>query len=476
MNLKQITCRFAQGFCVERLILMDLILTTSQKLALSQKMMLSAEILQMSSQELIEYIKELSIENPVIELDFNEHDENNDKFQMMKRKLDWLESSDEQNKTYYSQDKEDENENDDWKFKKTAEESLEEYLLFQANVLSLPKHQLSIIRYLIEFINENGYLDDTLDNIAKHLEVDQDKVEEMLCVIQCFEPAGVGARNLQECLLLQLNRKYNIPNYVREIVSNHLEALGKNQVPAIAKKLKITIDDVLNAKEIIKTLNPKPGNSFFTDKTLEYISPDVFVVKNESEYKVILDDRFFPKIHIGNYYKNLYTQVDTSDTKNYIMKKVNQAQWAIKCIEKRNDTLLRTVECIVKNQTDFFDYGHGNLKPLKLIDVSESLELHESTISRAIKDKYLQCSWGIFPLSYFFSTAISTNNNEASVTADNIKEKIKAIISNENTTSPLSDREITEMLVSGGVNISRRTVAKYRESLGIPGTSGRKTF
>ena len=239
MNLKQITCRFAQGFCVERLILMDLILTTSQKLALSQKMMLSAEILQMSSQELIEYIKELSIENPVIELDFNEHDENNDKFQMMKRKLGLaLSISDEQNKTYYSQDKEDENENDDWKFKKTAEESLEEYLLFQANVLSLPKHQLSIIRYLIEFINENGYLDDTLDNIAKHLEVDQDKVEEMLCVIQCFEPAGVGGKKSSGMLLLQLNRKYNIPNYVREIVSNHLEALGKNQVQLLQKNLK----------------------------------------------------------------------------------------------------------------------------------------------------------------------------------------------------------------------------------------------
>lgn len=452
---------------------MDLVLNTSQKLALSQRMLQSAEILQMSSQELVEYVKELSVENPVVEYEEKAPEEN--KFDVLKRKLDWLDSADEQNKTYYREDKEDELDNDNWNFKENIGENLEEYLFSQVNVLPLERRNLAVAHYIIESIDGNGYVDDSTEGMASRLNVDVEIVNDMLMLIQSLEPAGVGARSLKECLLIQL-KKMEVKNMLAEkIIDKELETLGKNQLHIIAKKLKASMEDVVDACDLIKTLNPKPGNSFTSDKNLEYVTPDVVIVKEKGEYQIVLNDYFFPKIRINSYYKTIINNDNTDNAKEYVYDKIKQAEWAMKCISKRNSTLVKTLEVILELQRDFFDNGPGNLRPMKLMDVAERIEMHESTVSRAVRDKYLQCSWGVFGLNCFFSTGVSMDNS-CKVTPDSIKADIKLIIDEENKQSPLSDREITEELNNRGVNISRRTVAKYREAIGILGTTGRKSY
>lgn len=456
---------------------MDLVLTTSQKLALSQRMLQSAEILQMSSQELVEYIKELSIENPVVE--YEEAHQEQDKFDMMKKKLEWLDAADEQNKVYYREDKEDESNNDMWNFKENAGENLEDYLLFQLNILPLKKRKLKIGHYLIECIDQNGYLSESIEEIAKCLIVTQQEVFEVLQLIQGFDPIGVGARNLKECLMIQMRKKEMQCPLVESIIEKELETLGKNQLHIIAKHLKAPIHEVIKACEIIRSLNPKPGNSFTSKKNLEYITPDVLVVKEKGDYQIVLNDYFYPKISINTYYKNIIGNDSPDTAKEYVYDKIKQAEWAMKCISKRNSTLLKTLEIMLEIQKDFFNFGPGYLHPMKLNDVAQRIGMHESTVSRAVRDKYLQCSWGILPLNYFFSTGMMSRNtqgDEGKITPESIKMKIKEIIDTENKLSPLSDRAITENLNAQGIDISRRTVAKYRESMGILGTTGRKGY
>lgn len=456
---------------------MDLILTTSQKLVLSQRMLQSAEILQMSSQELVEYVKELSIENPVVEYEETLQEQN--KFDLVKKKLEWLDASDEQNKVYYHEEKDEESNNDNWNFKENSGENLEDYLLSQINILPIKKSRLEVAQYLVECINSNGYLEDTIENIALCLKTEEIVVKEMLSLIQSLEPLGVGARNLKECLLIQLKSEDLRNPLAEKIIENDLETLGKNQLHVIAKKYKKTIDEVIEACNLIKGLNPKPGNSFSCNKTLEYITPDAVVVKEKEEYKIILNDYYFPKISINTYYKNIVKEDSSDKAKDYVCDKIRQAEWAIKCISKRNTTLLKTIEVIVELQNGFFDNGPGNLKPLKLMDVAERINMHESTVSRAVRDKYLQCSWGVFALCSFFSTGVCSRNAEGlegKTTPETIKLKMKGIIENEDKQSPLSDREITEKLNEKGIEISRRTVAKYREAMGILGATGRRAF
>lgn len=456
---------------------MDLILTTSQKLMLSQKMMQSAEILQMSSQELVEYMKELSIENPVVEYEEKTPEETH--FDLVKKKLEWLDATDEQNKIYYREEKDEESNNDMWNFKENVGENLEEYLLSQINVLPIKKNRMRVAHYLVECINSNGYLDDTIENIAQRLHVQDLVVQEMLSLIQSLEPLGVGARDLKECLMIQI-KACEIRNPLAEAIIEHdLEILGKNQLPLIAKKYKTPLEKVTEACALIKSLNPKPGNSFASNKNLEYITPDVLVVKEKGEFQIILNDSYFPKVRINTYYKNIITEDSSDKAKDYVCDKMKQAEWAIKCISKRNTTLLKTVTVIVDLQKAFFERGPGHMHPMKLMDVAERIEMHESTVSRAVRDKYIQCSWGVFALGTFFNTGVSSKDaggGEEKITPETIKMKMKEIIRKENKQCPFSDREITEKLNEMGIEISRRTVAKYREAIGILGATGRREY
>ncbi len=454
---------------------MDLKLEISQKLKLSQNMMLSAEILQMSSDELIEYIKEFSVENPVVECE--EKNDIDDKFEIMKEKLEWLQSSDFQNNTYYNDDEKD---NDDWKYKEVQEENLFEYLMSQLNVLNLEREVFVIAKYIIQNMDANGYVKESADDlykIFKHFNIDRITIEEAFAVIQTFEPLGVGAKSLSECLMIQLRAMDKRNELAELIVEKELENLGKNKIPTIAKNLKTTIENVIEAASIIKKLNPKPGNSFVSDRNFNYIVPDVIVEeKSDGKFNIIIEDDNFPIIRIGEQYKNIMAYDIPEETKEYVCKKVKQAEWVITCIAKRHETLKKTMEVIVDTQKDFFKKECGELKPMRLIDVARKIEMHESTVSRTIKEKYVQCSHGVYPLSRFFIKGIVKDEGYDMTSSDTVKKKIKSIIDNENKKSPLSDRVITEMLNNEGIEISRRTVAKYRESLNLPTASGRKKF
>jgi RNA polymerase sigma-54 factor len=233
---------------------------------------------------------------------------------------------------------------------------------------------------------------------------------------------------------------------------------------------------VIKACDHIKELNPKPGSGFDARGHLKYITPDVTVVKLSNYYEILLNEYTYPKIGINHFYKQVLENETSKETQKYIIDKIRQAEWIQNCIGQRNSTLMRVSKTIVDYQHTFFDLGMGHLKPLRLQDVAKILDVHESTISRAIRDKYLQCSWGIFPMNYFFSKSLPVRSNDGKVTTEHVKQILVAVIDEEDKKKPLSDRAITERLVERGVKISRRTVAKYREELGIKDASGRKQF
>lgn len=458
---------------------MELKMEVAQTLGLSQRMIQSTEILQMSAQELDTYLKEIAVENPVVDIEEKyEKQGQSERDVELQKKLEWLASSDEQNRVYYSEEysSDDDDNQDMWNVSDNRGEDLAEYLMSQLVTLSLSDREEAIAEYLIDLLDSRGYLSESVEQIAARLNTRQEDVLRILSVVQTLEPAGVGARNLSECLLLQMDRQKIENEAAREIAANYLEQLGKNQLPQIAKKMKITVEEVLEALEVIKALNPKPGNSFSSRENLKYITPDVTVVKLKDYYEILLNEYMYPRISINGYYRNMLKTGNDKETKDYVTTKVKQAEWIMQCVSQRNVTLMNVSKCIVDAQEKFFTYGPGYLQPLKLADVASAIGIHESTVSRAVKDKYLQCSWGIYPMNYFFIGAISKTGKENTATADTAKTLLKVIIDNENHEKPYSDRILAEKLAEKGVNISRRTVAKYREAMGIKDASGRKVF
>ena len=454
---------------------MDIRLSVTQNQVLSQKMIQSMEILQMSCQELNEYIKEVALENPVV--DIEEGYEVPDKAADLMKKMEWLDSIDERNRIYYRQEygevSEDKRLMD---YSENVGEELSEYLLHQLLTVELTDQQYDVIRYMVYCLDSKGYLEDDLKDIADRFHMDVDFVEKQLEILQGLDPAGVCARNLRECLLLQLDREKERDEVAQKIVSDYLELLGKNQLHVISKKLKLPMETVIEACEHIKELNPKPGSGFDARGHLKYITPDVTVVKLANYYEILLNEYTYPKIGINHFYKQVLSDETSKETQTYIIDKIRQAEWIQNCIGQRNTTLMRVSKSIVDYQDAFFRLGTGHLKPLRLQDVAEMLDIHESTVSRAIRDKYLQCAWGIFPMNYFFSKSIPAKSNGGKITTEQVKKLMMDIIEEEDKKKPLSDRAITERLVERGVKISRRTVAKYREELGIKDASGRKHF
>ena len=454
---------------------MDIRLSVTQNQVLSQKMIQSMEILQMSCQELNEYIKEVALENPVV--DIEEGYEVPDKAADLMKKMEWLDSIDERNRIYYRQEygevSEDKRLMD---YSENVGEELSEYLLHQLLTVELTDQQYDVIRYMVYCLDSKGYLEDDLKDIADRFHMDVDFVEKQLEILQGLDPAGVCARNLRECLLIQLEREKERDEVAQKIVSDYLELLGKNQLHVISKKLKLPMETVIEACEHIKELNPKPGSGFDARGHLKYITPDVTVVKLANYYEILLNEYTYPKIGINHFYKQVLSDETSKETQTYIIDKIRQAEWIQNCIGQRNTTLMRVSKSIVDYQDAFFRLGTGHLKPLRLQDVAEMLDIHESTVSRAIRDKYLQCAWGIFPMNYFFSKSIPAKSNGGKITTEQVKKLMMDIIEEEDKKKPLSDRAITERLVERGVKISRRTVAKYREELGIKDASGRKHF
>lgn len=430
----------------------------TQKLIMTPELRQAITLLQFSAMELTEYLHQEIIENPVFEIEEKEW-----------ARYDYLYNN-------YSKAPKTNNFSDEdfniWDTVATPDKTLEEYLLEQARFLNLPKEQFQILKYLIGSIDDSGYLKASLQEVAKHFNIDEASVEDMLMILQSFEPIGVGARTLQENLLIQLRNLEPVDPISIEIVTHHLKELGNHKFNKIAQELKITVQEVQQVFDFIKTLNPKPATGF-QQGAPKYIYPDVIIEEVEGEYIVLVNDTLIPRLKISSHYHQYIQENKNDETAKYIMDKLNGARWLIKSIEQRRNTLYNVTTAIVSHQKSFF--SNHLLKPLTLKEIAGEIGVHESTVSRAVNQKYVQTPSGIFELKYFFTTGLMTSDGEITST-ENVKKTLLELIENENKRKPLSDQKLTELLNERGVEISRRTVAKYRDELEIPSSSSRKRY
>lgn len=460
---------------------MDLKLQVKQTQTLSQRMIQSAEILQMTSQELNTYINELALENPVI--DIVEPPTAQEQRESIEQQ-EWLNSFNEENYYLYQR----QNNDDDYDFKSSWNintddgETLQDYLWSQLITENFTDQETEIIKFMLECLDNKGYLEESIETIASYFGTDTELVEDLLSDLQALDPSGVCARSLEECLKLQLERRNMLTPVLESIIDNCLEMVARNQIPAIARKLRLSPAETAGYCQIIKSLNPKPGVSFSSRDQLRYIIPDVTIVKFKDHFDILLNESMYPTIELNSYYRQMNQNPESSELKEYLGNKIRQAEWVKQCVTQRGKTLMQVSRAILEHQEEFFTFGPAHLSPLRLADIAQELDIHESTVSRAVSKKYLQCSWGVYPMNYFFSRSVavqesSGNENGAqSVTAADIKRVLREIIEEENKKKPYSDRLLGEKLAERGISISRRTVAKYREEEGIADASGGKEY
>ncbi|KGT48317.1 MULTISPECIES: RNA polymerase factor sigma-54 [Acinetobacter] len=364
---------------------------------------------------------------------------------------------------------------------------LKQHLIEQVNLLHFSKIDQLIAHYIIDSLDDKGFLEVEIEEITvsvQHLlesmdyedEVENDEVLVVLKHIQRLEPVGVGSRNLAECLMVQLeNLPASTPCRDAAIkLMQHYELLITNELPKLIKQTGLNPDQLRSAVDLLKTLKPHPGLEF-EDRDSDYQVPDVVVAKKNDSWQVMLNPDVMPKLRVNSFYANMIKRADQSDDNQYLRNQMLEAKNFIKSIDERHKTLLKVATCIVEHQKAFLEIGAEGMKPLVLRDIAEEVELHESTVSRVTTNKYMLTPRGLFELKYFFSSHVgTTSGGEASSTA--IRAKIKKLIAEENTRKPLSDNAIANLLKEEGIDVARRTVAKYRESLHIPSSSERKVL
>jgi RNA polymerase sigma-54 factor len=366
-----------------------------------------------------------------------------------------------------------------WDNTLTMTASLTDHLMWQLNLSYLSDSEKRVGNQIIGNLDVNGYLTASLDGISEREAVDISFAEQVLKIIQGFDPPGIAARDLKECLLIQADLLDVSNPLIDVIIKEHLNDLETKNYANIAKKLKIHISDVLQAVPIISNMNPKPGLPY-NEERAQYIIPDVFVFKMGDDYRIALNDDGLPRLRISNFYREILGGINeksgANSCKTYVKEKMQSATWLIKSIQQRQKTIYGVTESIVKFQKEFFEKGIDYLKPLVLRDVADDIEMHESTISRVTSNKYMHSPRGIFELKYFFNSSINRISGDP-VASESVKEKIKKVISEEDQTKPYSDSRIVKIMKSEGISIARRTVAKYREMMGIlPSSKRRKYF
>lgn len=457
----------------------SLTMSQEQKLVMTQQMQQSIKLLQMSTCDLREYIENEYAENPVLDASFSDMGEVDGKEQDRidyKEFIKYLEFDNYGSQSYgdYSEEKV-----SPFNFI-SDEKSLKEYLKEQVRELYLTSNERVLAEYMIESLNGKGYLDISVEEIAQELFEDIEEVEIALKIVQGLEPLGIGARSLTECLLIQLRKKRELNEITEAMVTNHLEDIADNKYQYIAKKLKISTKDAQDYGDLIKKLEPKPSRGFYTGEEVKFVIPDAEIRKIDGEYFIIMDNKVIPKLSINPIYSEILNNND-DDAKEYIKEKMGKAMFLIKSIEQRKSTLYKVLEKILMFQKGYFEHGKKYLKTMTLKQIAEAIDMHESTVSRAIREKYILTSFGTIKIKDLFVSGLSqttTNNNidEEDVTVSNIKREIEDIINKENKAKPLSDQNISDMLNESEIKISRRTVAKYREEMGIKSSSKRKRF
>ena len=367
----------------------------------------------------------------------------------------------------------------DFDNKNCSAETLQDRLLWQLNLTSLVESDRIIATAIIDAIEPNGFLGTEPENIflplTQSLDIDFEEFEAVRQLIQQFEPIGVATKDLRECLLVQLNQfpeRTPFVNDAKLIVDRYLHLLGSHDYTQLKRRTRFKEGRLKETIQLIQSLTPHPGD-VIDNGTTEYITPDVFVKKDEGRWTVELNQDCAPKIRINDSYSSMVKRADNSDENNYLRNNLQEARWFIKSLQSRNETLMKVTTKIVEHQLGFFEYGEEAMKPLILHDIAEAIDMHESTISRVTTRKYMHTPRGIFELKYFFSSHVSTNEGgECSSTA--IRAMIKKLISAENTKKPLSDNKIATLLTEQNIKVARRTVAKYRESMAIPPSNERK--
>ena len=356
--------------------------------------------------------------------------------------------------------------------------SLTDHLMWQLLLSRFTEAEYRIGEQIIGNLDQNGYLVATLDEIGVQEKVEPAFVEEVLKKIQEFDPVGIAARDLRECLLIQAKMVGNARSLVERIILGHLKDLEVKNYPQIARKLKESLDDVLAAVVIISHMDPHPG-SIYNEERIQAIVPDVYVFKSGDDYKIVLNDEGLPRLRISNFYREIMGGMNAGVTrengKKYIKERVQSATWLIKSIQQRQKTIYRVTESIVRFQRDFFDLGINSMKPLILRDIADDVEMHESTISRVVTNKYMHTPRGLFELKYFFGSGIRKPGSD-DVSSKSVQDDIRKIIGKEDPRKPFSDQVIVARLGDSGISIARRTVAKYREMMGILPSSMRKKY
>lgn len=466
-----------------------LVQTQSQRLMLTQKMQQALQVLQLSGLELQDYVQQELESNPVLDQqqqeaevtppttteetqpDQDNYDDQSfdlDDFaskwdQRLKEGRDFSANSDMAKRREYFENS------------ITEEKSLSAHLLDQLRLAAADETELSIGEHIIGEFNDRGYFTGVLEEIALELGEPLASVERMLYRIQRFEPTGVGARDVTECLLLQMNVAYPDNTELRTLVADHLDDLTHRQILKIAKAMHIAPDRVEELRELLSTLDPWPGHEFSAEPT-QFVAPDLIVEKLEGEWVVRLTGDSIPDLQINGHYKNLVKQRGTAkDEKKYLRDKLESAKWLIRNIEQRQDTILRIGRAIMDVQSEFIEKGVKVIKPLTLQEIADMVGVHEATVSRTTRGKYIQTPQGLYELKFFFSPGLQNSNGSAK-SSKSVQLQIKKLIDNENTSKPLSDQAIADMLKEEGLTIARRTVTKYRKTMNIPSTTMRRRY
>lgn len=446
---------------------LELELKQLQKLVMTTELKQAIDLLTMPVLELQQFVREQLESNPLLEEDENSYAQKEEEWALFTQED--RSSSDSPGFAV--------NRDDPYIYEARTEvfNSLYEYLLFQLNILPLSKKQQVIGKNILSNIDDNGYLLVLPGTIAEDLGVPATELAEVFEMIRRFDPPGVGCINLKDCLILQLDK--DDPHYeaLKEIISNYLDMVAANRVPQIAKQMKLPLETVSELVDAIRSLDPRPGRYWGGETQAEYIVPDVTVKKVDDEWVVVLNEWDVPKILVSDYYRNMMKSGIRLDNaaEDYLKDKLHAAVWIIKSIEQRRKTMYDTVNSILKLQTAFFDGNSEYPMPMNLKDVAEQIGVHESTVSRTVSNKYIQTPRGLFSFKYFFPKSVVTGSDTNTLS---VKKLLKELVEEENPDKPLKDGELTEILNKKGVDISRRTVAKYREQLQIPVAGQRKRF
>ncbi|OHB97071.1 MAG: RNA polymerase sigma-54 factor [Planctomycetes bacterium RIFCSPLOWO2_12_38_17] len=467
-----------------------------QKMKLSPQIIQSIEILQLPLLALVEHIQQELVDNPVLEEIVDEKKEEDIKEEESEVRADEAAAeSDGLNKLgeiaddwreYYSQttvrrsNLTEERDQKQEALENTAAKamSLHDHLMGQMSLVEVPPHLLEACENIIYSIDKSGYLASPLEEVIQFLEkpISMDDMKEALRIIQSLEPPGVGARNLQECLILQLDKRDKNYRLIRDLLLNHLEDIEMKKYPLIARKTGQKLGVIKKQVEFIRTLNPKPG-SIFCDETIPYVVPEVKVEYIDGRYEVFLiDNTNLPQLRISSFYRKFLSENGGDNaTYQYIQKKIESAKWLIDAIKQRHGTLFKVACKIVELQKDFLDEGIHKLKTLKMQDVADIVGVHVSTVSRAIAHKYIQTPQGIFEMKFFFTGGFQ-NVNGSMESWESIRQKLFEIVAKENKKNPLSDEEVAEKFRISGVDIARRTITKYRRIMKIPSSRQRKEY